>query len=61
MLNSATAVDIVSSYNRCIASVDETNRGLVYVAPVRHSPEMFDHRNRILNEMMNHQSHQAEY
>lgn len=61
MLNATTAVDIVSSYNRCISSVDEINRGLVSVAPVRHSAGMLDHRNRILNEMMNHQPHQTEY
>lgn len=61
MLHSATAVEIVSRYNECIASVDETNRGLTYVAPVRQSSGMLDHRNRILKELMNHQSHQAEY
>ena len=61
MLNPATSVDIVSSYNRCIASVEEINRDLTYVAPVRHSSAMLAHRDRILSEIMNHQSHQAEY
>ena len=61
MLNTQVATKIVHDYNECIHSVDETNAGLTYCSPVRHDPLMIQHRNRILGELMNHQSHQAEY